>query len=126
MTTGEVIISLCGVYSLALAIFHCMFWRLFNWKNELKRMSVANRAIIQIANIRLIYFFLFVAFSCFFYAEELNETKLGHVFLAGLSVFWLGRTVEQFIFLKIKSNMVNFLTFLFAVGTLLFALPLLI
>jgi len=123
ITIDTIIIYVCGFYSVGLGIFHMFFWRLFDWKNELKKISFANRAIIQIANPRLIYFFIFVAFVCFIYTNELLKTRLGNVFLIGISIFWLGRTIEQFIFLRVKNRMINILTFIFAIGTILFALP---
>jgi hypothetical protein len=126
MDTNELIIYCCGLYSLGFAIFHALFWKLFNWKTDLKKMSLVNRAIIQIANTRLIYVFIFVAFVCFFYTKELEASALGHAFLAGIALFWLGRMIEQFIFLKVKSKLVNILTVVFAIGTILFALPLFI
>lgn len=123
MIIDTIIVYTCGLYSLGIGIFHIFFWRLFDWKNNLKKISFANRAIIQIANTRLIYFFMFVSFVCFFYTNELIETRLGNVFLTGISIFWLGRTIEQFIFLRVKNKMVNILTFIFAIGTILFVLP---
>jgi len=121
-----IMIFLCGVYCVGLAIFHTQFWRLFNWKNDLNQLQPANKAIIQIANLRLIYFFLFVAAICFIFPKELAETPLGHFFLAGMSLFWLGRTIEQFIFLKMDHPMVHLLTYLFLIGTILFAIPILL
>lgn len=126
MDTAKLIIYICGIYSAGFAIFHMLFWRLFNWKKELKNISFVNRAITQILNFRLIYFFLFTSFICFVYAEELNTTSLGKAFLGGLSIFWLGRTIEQFIFLGYKNKYVNLLTVIFVVGTILFALPMLL
>ena len=81
---------------------------------------------MQIANLRLIYFFLFVASICFIFPQELLETSLGHFFLGGMSVFWLGRTIEQFIFLRINHPMAHLLTYLFLIGMILFAAPLLL
>lgn len=118
---------LCGLYSVAFAIFHLLFWKLFNWKEELDKLSFANRAIVQILNTRIIYFFLFVAFICFVYPEQLLTSDLGKAFLTGISLFWLGRTIEQFIFLKAKNNkVVHILTVIFLAGSILFALPLLL
>lgn len=125
MSSAKWIIFLCGFYSIGFALFHIFFWRLFDWKNDLKKLTTANRAIIQIANLRLIYFFLLVAFLCFTFPTELVTTPLGRCFLLGVSLFWLGRMVEQFIFLSVKSLIVHGLTILFALGVLLFALPLL-
>lgn len=126
MSKMSIIIFLCGLHSVALAIFHILFWKLFNWKSDLKSLSYANRAIIQILNTRLIYFFLFVAFLCFVYPNELVNTNLGKAFLAGICLFWLGRTVEQFIFLKKHNTVIHILTIAFITGAILFALPLLL
>lgn len=120
----KTVIFLCGLYSLAFAIFHILFWKIFDWKTDLKKLSFANKGIIQILNSRIIYFFLFVAFLCFFYQDELLETKLGKILLTGISLFWLGRTIEQFIFLKANNMYLHILTIIFAVGTILFAIPL--
>ncbi len=120
------ILLICGLYSVGFAIFHMLFWRLFKWKDELKKLHFANRAIVQILNTRLIYFFLFVAFICFVYPDELLTSGIGRAFLAGISLFWFGRTIEQFVFLKVHNRYVHILTFVFIVGTILFALPLLL
>lgn len=120
----KLIIYLCGAYSVGFAIFHLFFWRLFNWKNELQKLSIANRAILQISNLRLIYLSFLVSFICFCFPTELISTTLGNTFLAGMSLCWLGRTIEQFIFLRVNKRMVHVLTILFVLGTILFALPL--
>ena len=119
----KLIIFLCGLYSVAFAIFHILFWRLFRWKKELAKLGFFNRAIVQILNTRIIYFFLFVAYLCFVYSLELRTTSLGNAFLAGISLFWLGRTIEQFIFLKPANRRVHILTLIFIIGAILFALP---
>lgn len=117
-------ILLCGLYSLGFAVFHTQFWRLFDWKHELLKLSPANKAIMQIFNTRLIYLFLFVAAICFFFPEELATTPLGHFFLVGMSLFWLGRMVEQFVFLKkLDHPLVHLLTYVFLLGSILFAIP---
>ena len=121
-----IMIFICGVYSLGFAIFHTQFWRLFDWKNDLIKLKPFNKGIIQIANLRLIYFFLFVAAICFFFPHELLTTGLGRFFLGGMSIFWLGRAIEQFIFLKIDHPMVHLMTYLFLIGALLFAAPILL
>jgi len=119
----EMMIFLCGVYSIGFAIFHTQFWRIFRWKEDLNKLQPANKAIMQIANLRLIYFFLFTGITCFLFPKMLLNTAFGNFFLAGMSLFWLGRTIEQFVFLKIEHPMVHFLTYLFIIGTLLFAIP---
>lgn len=120
------IIYICGIYSFLFGVFHILFWKFFNWKTELQKLTLPNRAIMQILNLRLIYFFFFVAFICFSLPTELHTTELGKVFLIGNSIFWLGRTIEQFVFLRINHIKVHILTFLFIIGIALFALPLIL
>ena len=64
------VIFICGIHSIAFAIFHVLFWKLFNWKTDLKKITYTNRPIIQILNIRAIYFFLFIL--CFLFPTKLT------------------------------------------------------
>lgn len=124
MQADKIILYVCGLHSFGFAVFHMMFWRLFNWKDDLKKLTLANRAITQIANLRLIYFFLFVGSICFAFPADLTQTSLGRFFLTGISLFWFGRTIEQFIFLRMNNKKIHTLTVAFIAGTVLFALPL--
>jgi hypothetical protein len=121
-----ILLALCGVYNLAFAIFHIYFWKLFKWKEDFRKNSVGNRAIVQILNIRLIYIFLLMAFIYFTYPQQLIDTELGLVLLIGFLGFWVGRTIEQFIFLRVKSKMVTILTVVFFVGIIIHLLPLIV
>lgn len=119
----EVMIMMCGIHSLGFALFHLGFWKWFNWRTDLEKLQPFNKAIMQIANIRLIYLFVFVAVLCFFFPQELATTRLGNAFLIGMSIFWLGRTMEQFIFLRMEHKLVHFLTYMFILGAVMFAIP---
>lgn len=120
----EVLVFMCGVHSFGFALFHLAFWKLFDWPRALQSTNAATRAVTQILNLRLIYVFLGVAALCFLLPQELLGTRLGHVLLAGMSLFWVGRTIEQFVFLRIDHPLVHGLTALFVAGAVLFALPL--
>jgi hypothetical protein len=113
-----------GAHSLAFALFHMAFWKLFGWRQSLKAASVADRAILQILNLRLIYVFLCIAALCFVFADDLHGTAMGRAVLAGMSLFWVGRTIEQFVFLRINRPLVHVLTALFVLGAVIFAVPL--
>jgi hypothetical protein len=120
----ELIIYFCGLHSLFFAIFHLLFWKIFKWEKDLKKSSAPTREIIQILNLRLIYIFLFYAFLCFFFTRELLTTTLGQTTLVGLSLFWTGRTIEQFVFWKYNPLNINLvLTCMFILGAVLFAFP---
>jgi hypothetical protein len=126
MQMDGLMILLCGIYCCGMAFFHLFFAKLFDWKNDLAKLNVANRAIIQITNLRLIYLFVFVALICFLFPGQLTSTSLGRFFMIGMSVFWFTRTIEQFIYLKINHPMVHLLTYLFLVGAILFLVPIIL
>lgn len=121
----KTILFICGFYNIAFALFHTGFWKIFHWNAELKKLSFANKAIMQILNIQIIYYFVFTAVICFAFPTELLTTKLGNWFLMGTSLFWLIRTIQQFIFLKANHYKIHLLTFIFLIGTVLFSLPVL-
>ena len=123
--TQDLPLLLCALHSFAFAAFHLAFWRLFGWKRELAKVGLATRAIVQILNLRLIYLFAGVGVLCFAFTQELHSTALGRTFLVFMSLFWVGRTIEQFVFLRINKPVVHVLTVLFVIGAILFALPLL-
>lgn len=123
LKTTLFLIYTCGVFSLGFAIFHLYFWKLFDWKNDLKKLTKANQAIMQILNLRLIYIFICVGATCFIFPVELLSTKLGNCFLLGNSLFWIGRTIENLLFLKVRHRMVHILTAIFIFGAVLFAAP---
>ena len=122
----KTIIFCCGIYSAGFAIFHLFFWRLFRWKEDLKKLSFANRGIMQILNVQLTFYFFMTAFFCFVYPSGLMGTTLGRAFLAGNALFWLVRTVQQFTFLRANDYRLHVLTVIFIAGTILFSLPLLL
>ncbi|GGP03811.1 hypothetical protein GCM10010992_13630 [Cloacibacterium rupense] len=119
----ETTIILCGIYNLLFGVFHLFFWKFFGWKKELKNVSKVNSGIMQILNIQIIIFFFIVGFICLKYSQEILQTKLGFAFLVGNFIFWLARTVNQFIFLKINDIRVHFLTVIFILGMILFLIP---
>ena len=119
------VIIFLGFYNLLFAVFHLLFWRLFKWNKEMQKLSFANRGIIQILNIQIIYYFVAVAIVCFCFTNELLTTHLGKVFLLGNSLFWIIRLVQQYIFLRKNSFVIHFLAMLFLLGAVLFFLPLL-
>ncbi len=120
----NILMLACAVHSIGFAIFHVFFWKIFRWKTDLKTASVSTRAIIQIANLRLIYLFFGVGVLCLLYPTELQSTQLGKAILAGMSLFWIGRLIEQFIFLPYNRPVIHILSILFLAGAGLFALPL--
>lgn len=119
----ETLVVICGLYNLAFALFHFGFWKMFRWDSQLKKLSFANRGIMQILNIQISYYFIWSAIICFVFPTELLTTTLGNWFLLGNSLFWLLRTLQQFIFLRANHYKIHMLTFIFLIGTILFLVP---
>lgn len=117
------LLALCAAHSFAFAAFHLAFWKLFGWREQLPRLSRANRAIVQILNLRLTYVFLGIGALCLAFPRELAGTKMGRAVLLGMAGFWLFRLVEQFVFLRSRHWLVQALNLAFAAGAALFAWP---
>lgn len=121
----DLLVQLCGIHSFAFAAFHLAFWKLFDWKRELSKVGLPTRAATQILNLRLIYFFLGIGVLCFAFTHELHAAPLGRALLVFMSLFWVGRTIEQFVFLRVNRPLVHALTVPFVIGAILFASPML-
>lgn len=119
----HLLLALCAVHSFLFAAFHLAFWKLFRWRESLPRMKLADRAILQILNLRLTYVFLGIGVLCLCFPNELINTALGHAVMLGMAGFWLGRLVEQFVFLRVNHAGVHALSALMALGIVLFAWP---
>ena len=120
--TAQTLLLLCAIHSLGFALFHLAFWTLFKWPRSLAGTTRPNRAILQIANVQLVWVFLFVAALCLLYPRELAGTPLGRAFLLGMSGFWILRLATQFVWLRIHHPLVHVLSVAFAFGAVLFAL----
>ncbi len=119
------LLLLCALHSFGFAAFHVGFWRLFGWPRTLAGTTAANRAIAQIANLQLVWVFVAVGLACLLYPDEMTSTGLGRGLLAGMALFWAIRCIAQLVWLRINHPMVHVLSALFALGAVLFALPLL-
>lgn len=119
----DTILLLCGLHSLGFAAFHIAFWALFRWPKTLASTTLANRAILQIANVQLIWVFLCIGGLCLRFPDAMIQTPLGHAVMLGISGFWVLRLIQQFVFLRVKHPLVHVLSILFALGAALFALP---
>ncbi len=119
----ELLIKAGGVLHVALVIFHLLFWRIFNWKDDLRSLSFLNRAIMQVLNLSLTFAFVIFGYISLVHTDELMSTSLGHSLLGLVAVLWLARSVEQVVFFKLRHwGSVAFLVF-FLVGTVLYAVP---
>ena len=121
---AETLIVIRGLYNLALAVFHLLFWKLFNWKQDLATLTPLNRAVVQILNLCLTFVFLVFAYISFLHANELLHSKLGRLLLALIAIFWFLRAIEQIIFFGLRRKASIAFLILFLIGTGLYSIPL--
>ena len=121
--SSEIIILIGGIYNLGFAIFHLLFWRLFQWKKDLSKLTFINRSVTQILNLCLTFVFLLMAYLSFFYVSELRQTNLGKTLLIGFSLFWLLRMIEQVIFFGMRNSISIVLTIIFLLGSVIYLIP---
>lgn len=121
---AETLIVIGGLYNLALAVFHLLFWKLFNWKQDLATLTPLNRAIVQILNLCLTFVLLVFAYISFLHASELLHSKLGRSLLALIAIFWFLRTIEQIIFFGLRCKASIAFLILFLIGTALYSIAL--
>jgi hypothetical protein len=59
-----------GSMALASGVLHCLFWVMFDWAEELPRLSAMNAAIMQVINIVCIFTMLFQGIASFILARK--------------------------------------------------------
>ena len=119
----ETLIIAGGFYNIGLVVFHLLFWRIFNWDQDLKQISYLNRATMQVLNISLTFAFVIFSYISFAHTTELSSSPLGHSLLVLMALFWLARAIQQIIFYKLQHPASWAFLFLFLLGCLLYAIP---
>jgi hypothetical protein len=119
----ESVIFAGGIFCVILIIFHLSFWKIFNWKKDLARLTFINRAVMQLLNLSLTFTFIIFAYISLFHAQEMLSTNLGNSLLLLISILWFLRAVEQIIFfgLKNKTSLMFFVFFL--LGSIIYLYP---
>ena len=119
----ETYIKIGGVYNLGFVIFHMLFWKIFNWKKELRLLNVVNKGIIQILNLCLTFVFLIFSYISIFHTTELTSTSLGKTLIFSISLFWFLRAIQQMYFYGLKKRISLILFMIFGLGGLIYLYP---
>jgi hypothetical protein len=136
---NESLILFGGFFHLGFVVFHLFSWRLFKWKTarrseyfsaleggkDLSSLNFINRAVMQILNLCLIFVFLAAGLISIFYAHDLVFTSLGKILIISISAFWFIRLIEQIIFFGLKKKLSVILSALFALGSIVYIVPIL-
>ena len=94
----KIIFYSVGAINVMLGVFHIFFWKLFNWAEELSKISRENRGILQIANIILIFIIFYFAVMSFIMAKHRKIDIYAKSILICASGFYLIRLVTGYMF----------------------------
>jgi len=119
----ETFIIAGGFYTIGLIVFHLLFWRIFDWEQDLKRISFLNRATMQVLNISLTLSFIIFSYISLVHATGLLTSSLGHSLLMLIALFWLARAIQQIVFYRLRHWASWAFLLLFLSGSLLYAIP---
>ena len=106
---------IAGVINLLIAVFHLLFWHLFNWNAELTRLSAINQTIVQLLDLAVAYTAALFGYISLRHATDLLHTKLGHTMLFLMGLFYLLRAVEGVIIDGLH-NVPDIIIFLIGLG----------
>ncbi len=119
----KILLYVGGSISFVFVIIHILFWKLFNWSEELARLSAMNKAIMLTLDAGITYFFLFATFISV-YLARLKEFKfLEKTVLFFIAGMYLLRIACGFLFFEITIMELTCLSFcFFAISCYLLAL----
>lgn len=121
----ETLLVIGGIYNLLFAVFHLLFWKIFDWKRDLASLTAVNRAIIQVLNLCLTFVFIIFGIISLLYPEQMLGTNLGQTLTGLIAVFWFLRVIEQIIFFKLENWISWTFLIVFLIGTGLYSVILL-
>lgn len=90
-------LTITGYILMILAVIHISFPRYFNWRKELKDVSMINRQMMYIHTLFIGLVVFLMGALCVSAPAELLNTSLGKKVCLGLAAFWTTRFVIQFI-----------------------------
>lgn len=98
MISSEVLVinlKIIGVLLIGLSMIHLIFPRYFNWKEELKELSLMNRQMMKVHTFFIALVVFLIGVLCIHSYEDVINTKLGKTISLGIGVFWFIRLCIQ-------------------------------
>jgi hypothetical protein len=89
-------LRIVGALSVLLALVHVVFPRYFNWKHELRAVSLINRQLMYVHTFFLAFVLLLTGLLLLNAAQDVRTTALGRQLAFGLFLFWGLRLAFQF------------------------------
>jgi len=92
----DIQIRIVGILLVLLSFLHIVFPRYFNWKEELKSLSLMNRQMMKTHTFFIAFTVFLMGSLCFTSSKDLIETNLGNTISLGFAFFWSIRLLLQF------------------------------
>ncbi len=92
----ELQLKIVGLALIVLAAIHVIFPRYFNWKTELRQLSLINRQMMQVHTLFIAVTVFLMGVLCWTSAADLLHTALGRRICLGIALFWALRAGVQF------------------------------
>ena len=89
-------IQFIGVLLIGLALAHLSFSKYFDWKEDLKSLSLVNRQMMKVHTFFIALIVLLMGILCFEYSLDIVGTALGKRICLGMAIFWTARLIIQF------------------------------
>jgi hypothetical protein len=119
----KILLSAGGSISLAYAVIHVLFWRLFNWNEELARLSTMNKGLMLMFDTGATYHWAFAAFISFYLAGLKDFKFLEKTVIYFISGKFLLRIICGFFFFEFTmQELAIWLSCFFAISCYLLAL----
>ncbi|QES87873.1 hypothetical protein [Rhizosphaericola mali] len=93
----EIHYKIIGIILIILAIIHFVFPKFFDWKEELKPLSLINRQMMYVHTFFIAFVVFLMGILCLISSNELINTQLGKTISLGLGLFWTIRFIFQFL-----------------------------
>lgn len=98
LLNNKTLIIIGAIMLFLLAAFHITFWSLFDWKNDLIKLSQDNQGIVQMMNVCTICYLFSMSGILFICCTDITKSRVGKLLLLSLSLFFAVRLVLEFIF----------------------------
>lgn len=90
-------IQISGVMMIILSIMHIFFPKYFKWKEELGRLSLINKQMMQAHTFFIALLLLLLGILCITSYHDLTHTQLGKKLCLGIGLFWAIRFIYQIV-----------------------------
>lgn len=92
----EIHLKIIGILMIVLALIHGIFPKRFDWKTELRPLSLINRQVMYVHTFFIAVIVFLMGLLCLTSSQEIIETNLGKKIALGLGIFWFLRLLIQF------------------------------